>query len=251
MKSPLWLLMISVLLLTGCMVLPAQQVVLTVSAAANVQPALEEIAAAFEEETGTKVAFNFGATAALAQQITAGAPVDVFLAANTSDVAGLAERGLILPETVRPYAVGQLVIYSPPDAARPVTRVEELADEAIGRVAIANPERAPYGAAAREALQAVGVWEAVQDKLVMGENVAQAFQYAETGNVEAALTPLSLTIGKPGSVSPVPETLYRPIIQSLGVVKASPQPDAALAFADFVTGPAAAPIFLKYGYRLP
>lgn len=238
------------LLLSACVSLPAAQpAALTISAAANVQPAFEEIGAAFTAQTGTPIAFNFGATGALAQQIAAGAPVDVFAAANTADVEALAAQGHIAPETVTPYAIGRLVLYL--NTGADVTRVEDLARPGVKRIAIANPERAPYGMAAREAMQSAGVWDAVQERLVMGENVGQAVQFAETGNVDVAFAPLSLTLDKTGVVYVVPQALYGPIVQALGVVRDSPNATAAQAFAEFVTGPAGREILLRYGYDLP
>ncbi len=238
------------LILSACVPLPsAEPVTLTVSAAANVQPAFEEIATAFTAQTGMPVSFNFGATGALAQQIAAGAPVDLFAAANTADVEALAASGHIASDTITPYAIGRLVLYS--NTGADVTRVEDLTQLAVKRIAIANPSRAPYGVAAREAMGAAGVLDAVGDRLVMGENVGQAFQYAETGNVDVAFVPLSLTIGKAGVVHPVPQALYRPIVQALGVVSNSANRTAAQSFAEFVTGPAGQEILLRYGYDLP
>ncbi len=238
------------LLLSACVSLPATQpAALTVSAAANVQPAFEEIGAAFTAQTGTPVAFNFGATGALAQQIAAGAPADVFAAANTADVEALAARGHIAADTIRPYAIGRLVLYS--NTGAEVTRVEDLARPDVKRIAIANPERAPYGVAAREAMQAAGVWDAVQDRLVMGESVGQAFQYAKTGNVDVAFAPLSLTMDETGVAYVVSPSLYGPIVQALGVVSGSPNATAARSFVEFVTGPAGREVLQRYGYDLP
>ena len=244
------LLFLLAFLFAGCVQIPADRpAALTVSAAANVQPAFEEIAAAFTAATGTPVVFNFGATGALAQQIASGAPVDVFAAASTADVDSLSEKGFIEAETVRPYAVGRLVLYSTTGAG--VSKVEDLARPEVRRIAIANPERAPYGVAAREAMQAAGVLAQVEDRLILGESVAQAFQYAETGNVDVALVPYSLTIGKPGQVHLVPDSLHRPIVQAIGVVSNSARAGDARAFVDFVTGPAGREILSRYGYGLP
>jgi molybdate transport system substrate-binding protein len=121
----------------------------------------------------------------------------------------------------------------------------------VRRIAIANPERAPYGVAAQEAMKAVGVMESLEGRLILGESVAQAFQYAETGNADVALVPLSLTIGKSGEAQLVPDSLHRPIVQAIGAVSASPHPVNARAFVDFVTGPAGREILSRYGYDLP
>jgi molybdate transport system substrate-binding protein len=246
----LTLVFLLLLVQAGCVQIPADQpTTLTVSSAANVRPAFEEIAAAFTAATGARVVFNFGATGALAQQIAGGAPADVFAAANMADIESLFEEGLIEPDTLRPYAIGRLVLYSTTVAG--VARVEDLARPEVRRIAIANPERAPYGVAAQEAMRAVGVFETVEDRLILGESVAQAFQYAETGNADVALVPLSLTIGKSGEAHPVPESLHRPIMQAIGVVRASSNVEEARAFVDFVTGPVGREILSRYGYDLP
>jgi len=222
---------------------------LTVSVAASVQPPFEEIAAAFTQETGIPVTLNVGATGSLAQQIASGAPVDVFAAANSEDVESLAKAGQVAADTVRPYAVGLLVIY--PRAGLTISTLEDLARSDIKRVAIANPERAPYGVAAREALQAAGLWDALQDRLILAENVGQAYQYAASGNVDVALIPLALALDRHGPVQLVSADLHRPIVHALGVVATSRSPRAARAFADFVSSPAGLKILEAYGYKAP
>jgi len=251
--------LISLLLLlacvtSACVALPGgQPAALTISAAADVQPAFEEIAKGFTAATGVPVLFNFGSTGALAQQIAAGAPADIFAAASTADIEALARKGLVIPETLRLYAIGRLVLYAPAGATTgaDIARIEDLARPEVRRIAIANPDHAPYGVAAQQALQAAGVLDAVQDRLIMGESAAQAFQYAETGNVDVALAPLSLTIGKPGAVHPVPGSLHDPIVQAIGVLSASPNTANARAFVEYVTGPAGRDVLARFGYDLP
>jgi molybdate transport system substrate-binding protein len=171
---------------------------LLVSAASNLILAFEEVGARYEEETGTQVTVNFAASGQLAQQIEQGAPVDIFLSANTAYVEELAVKGWVQADSVQIYARGRLTLWTRADASLTVETVEDLLNPEVRRVAIANPEHAPYGVAAREALQTAGVWEEIQSKLVPGENVRQALQYAETGNVDAAIVPLSLSITSQG-----------------------------------------------------
>jgi len=227
---------------------------LLVSAASDLRFAFREIGAAFEEETGTPVTFNFGSTGVLARQIEQGAPVDVFAAANASFVDDLVERGHLLEETRALYARGFLVIWSREDGPDDLHGIEDLARPEVVRVAIANPDHAPYGMAAREALEAAGLWERLQPRLILGENVNQALQYAQTGNVDAAIVALSLALAAEvtgGRYVRVPEELHAPIDQALGVVAATRRLDDARAFARFVNGPVGRPIMERYGFVLP
>ncbi len=247
------------LLLAGCQAIPAPQqpATITVSAAADLTYAFGEIGKLFEAETGHKVVFNFGSTGQLAQQIEQGAPVDLFAAANVSYVDELAGQGLVLPDTVQLYGRGRITLWTRADSPLQITRVEELTRPDIMRIAIANPDHAPYGLAARQAMQAAGVWETVQPKLVFGENVRQTLQYAETGNVDVAIVALSLSMpaaaaeGEPGRWTLIPQELHPPIDQALAVIKGTPHEAAARAFAAFVNGPQGRPIMRKYGFILP
>jgi len=232
-------------------------VTLTVSAAADLTYAFGEIGKQFEAETGNKVVFNFGSTGQLAQQIEQGAPVDLFAAANVSYVDDLEQKGLVLPETKQLYARGRITLWTRTDSPQQITKVEDLTRPEITRIAIANPDHAPYGVAAREAMQAAGVWEAVQPKLVCGENVRQTLQYAETGNVDVAIVALSLSVpaaasaGQPGRWTLIPEDLHAPIDQALAVIRGTQHESAARAFAAFVNGSQGRPIMRKYGFVLP
>ncbi len=164
----------SVLFSFGCGNLSAPSAkVLTVSAAADLTPAFGEIGRLYGEQTGTKVNFNFGSTGQLAQQITQGAPVDLFAAANVAYIDELEQKGLILPDTKQLYATGRITVWTRRNNSLQLERVEDLARDDVRRIAIANPEHAPYGIAAREALQTAGIWERVQPKLIFGENISQ------------------------------------------------------------------------------
>jgi molybdate transport system substrate-binding protein len=221
---------------------------LLVSAASNLILAFEEVGTRYEEETGTQVTFNFAASGQLAQQIEQGAPVDVFVSANTAYVEELAAKGHVLPDSVQSYARGRLTLWTRADSPLTLETVEDLLNPEVRRVAIANPEHAPYGIAARQALQTAGVWDTVQSKLVPGENVRQALQYAETKNVDAAIIPLSLSIVSQGSWTLIPEYLHTPIDQALGVVADSSRQAQARDFADFIAGPQGQAILQKYGF---
>jgi molybdate transport system substrate-binding protein len=225
--------------------------VLTVSAAADLTSAFTETGELFEKQTGTKVTFNFGSTGQLMQQIEQGAPVDLFAAANVSFIDELEQRGLIFPETKALYAQGRLTIWSRKDSPYQIDRIEDLASPALKRIAIANPEHAPYGMAAREALQHAGVWDIVLPKLVYGENISQTLQFAESGNVDAAIVALSLSVNSDGKWKLVPGELHNPLNQTLAVIKGAKSEAAARKFAAFINAPEGRRVMRKYGFALP
>ncbi len=246
-------------LVVGTILLPASptvwaqddQITLTVSAAADLTPAFEEIGTIFERQIGVAVDFNFGSTGQLAQQIEAGAPVDLFAAANVSYIDQLDAKGLVLSDTKATYARGRIVIWTPPDSSLAIDDLADLTDPDIARIAIANPDHAPYGVAAREAMRAAGVWDAVQAQLVLGENVRDTLRYAETGNVDVAVVALSLAIQGDGRWTLIPEDLHAPIDQALAVIKATKHEPEARAFADFVNGDQGRAVMRRYGFVLP
>lgn len=224
---------------------------LVVSAASNLILACEDLGTRFEQETGKPVIFNFAASGQLAQQIDQGAPVDLFVSANVAYVESLAAKGRVLPDSVQVYARGRLTLWTRADSTFTVESIEDLLKPEVGRVAIANPEHAPYGVAARQSLQTAGVWERIQPKLVLGENVRQALQFAETGNVDAALLPLSLSIPSDGHWTYIPDNLHMPIDQALGVVADSPHQAEARDFAAFITGVQGQTILRAHGFMPP
>jgi len=233
----------------------AEPATLTVSAASDLTYAFGEIGKQFEAETGHKVVFNFGSTGQLTQQIEQGAPVDVFAAANVSFVEDLERQGLILPDTKQLYARGRITLWTRADSPLQIASLADLTRPEVRRIAIANPDHAPYGVAARQAMQTAGIWEAVQPKLVLGDNVRQTLQYAETGNVDVAIVALSLSMPATGGTSGrwtlIPQELYPPIDQALAVIKDTKHEGAARAFATFVNGPQGRQIMRKYGLILP
>ena len=228
-----------------------QEGVIVVSAASDLTPAFQELGKEFERQEGTSVFFNFGSTGQLAQQIEQGAPVDLFAAANVSYVDGLEKQGLIIPSTKALYAQGRITLWTRGDSALKLERIEDLARPEFKKVAIANPEHAPYGVAAREALQASGVWEKVSQKLVYGENIGQTLQYAESGNVDAAVVALSLSTQSQGRWVLIPAELHQPLNQALAVVKGTKHLEEARRFAAFVNSEQGREVMRKYGFVLP
>lgn len=229
------------------------EVTLTVAAAADLTPAFQELGALFTQQTGIGVIFSFGSTGQLTQQIEQGAPVDVFAAANQLYIAELEQAGLIIPDTIALYAQGRLTIWTRADSPLTFASLDDLTQEKVNRIAIANPEHAPYGVAAREALISAGLWDALQPRLILGENVAQTMQYAETGNVDVALVALSLSVaaGDSGRYVLIPAGLHNPLNQALAVVGSTKHEVEARQFAAFVNGEAGREIMRRYGFILP
>jgi molybdate transport system substrate-binding protein len=223
---------------------------LVVAAAADLAFALREMQATFEREQPAKVTLVIGSTGQLAQQIEHGAPYDVFLAADASFVEALRAKGAVLPDTVQTYAYGRLVLATKRGSS-PLADLAELLRPEVKRVALANPVHAPYGRAARQALERAGIWTAVQPRLVYGENIQQALQFLQTGNVEAALLARSLADVPELQFTPIDPALYDPLRQVAAVTTGSRHPDLARAFIRFVCGPESRPILKGFGFLLP
>lgn len=228
-------------------------VTLTVSAAADLTPAFQELGPLFTRQTGIEVTFNFGSTGQLAQQIEQGAPVDVFAAANQSYIDGLRQAALVIADTVALYAQGRITLWVRADSPLKFSSMADLTQAGIKRIAIANPEHAPYGVAAREALQSAGLWDSLQSKLVFGENVAQTLQFAETGNVDVAIVALSLSIaaGDKGRWTLIPGEMHKPLNQALAVVRSTKYEAEARQFAAFVNSQTGREVMRRYGFILP
>ena len=224
---------------------------LTVSAAANLTFAFAELAPLFERESGIEVVLNFGSSGQLARLIEQGAPVDIFASANLSYIEELEKRGLALAPTRNLFARGQLVLWSRTDFPHPLNKAEDLLHPEIERIAIANPDYAPYGVAARQVLQHAGLWKKLQPRLILGQHVRQTLYYAESGNVDVALVALSLCRQGEGRWTPVDENLYAPIYQALAVVASTQHPEGAHRFAEFVSTPSAQAILHQYGFLPP
>ncbi len=244
---PLALLLLAVL--SG----PAQADPLRVSAAANLQKVFTEaLIPVFTQKTGVPVQATYGATKLLATQIENGAPIDVFVAADTVTPQKLLAEKLLVVGTVQPYAIGQLVVWSRRDAVHHPASIQDLANPVYTKISYANPKTAPYGLAAQQAFARTGETAAVTPRLVQAENIGQALQYAQSGNADVALTALSLVIeDKTDPYFIVPDKLHDPIVQSLGLVSTTTHTTQALQFINFLTGRDAAKIWKKYGYQLP
>lgn len=228
-----------------------------IAAASDLKFAVEEIAAAFTAETGQDVRLAFGSTGNFATQIREGAPFQMFMAADESFVAQLHAEGLTRDEGVL-YAEGRLVLIAPHGSALlPDEGMDALAQmleaRTITRFAIANPDHAPYGLRAKEALIHRGLWEAVEPRLVLGENVSQAAQFALSGNAEGGMIAYSLAlapeVGSLGRYALIPHDWHEPLLQRMVLLRdAGP---VAEAFYAYMQSPVAREIMVRFGFALP
>jgi molybdate transport system substrate-binding protein len=226
---------------------------LKVAAAADLAVAFKDVAAAWEKRSGDQAVFSFGSTGLLEKQIAEGAPYDVFAAANVSFADEAVASGACLADSKALYARGRIVVWWRKGSTVPPPKsIADLADRRFIKVAIANPAHAPYGKAAQQALQKAGVWTAVQPKLVFGENIQQTMQFAQSGNVEAAVVALSLAVVGDGAYLLIDESLHAPIDQAMVVCGNDPgRLKRARAFTAFVNSADGRRIMKKYGFLLP
>jgi molybdate transport system substrate-binding protein len=234
-----------------------QPVVPTVAAASDLKFAIEELAARFEQHGGHRLRLVLGASGQLKTQILQGAPFHLFLSADEQFVHALADAGRT-EDRGRNYAIGRLVIVVPAGGVlKPDGQLRDLAaaldDGRLKKFAIGNPEHAPYGARAREALQHAGLWDRIQGKLVLGENIAQAAQFALSGSAQGGIVAHSLALAPGfagrGRFELIPEGWHRPLVQRMVLVKGAPR--EARAFYDYLATPEATAILARHGFALP
>lgn len=228
---------------------PASAGQTNVAVAANFTDAAKEIAAAFKQKTGHEAVLSFGSTGQLYTQITQQAPFQILLSADAERPMKAVEEGLGVPDSRFTYAVGKLVLWSKnPDLVRGEAT---LKGAGFNKLALANPTAAPYGAAAVETLKALQVYDAVQPKIVQGNNISQTYQFIDTGNAEVGFIALSQLAGNnTGSRWLVPQKLYTPIRQDAVLLKKAASNEAAVAFMSFLKSAEARAIIEKYGYAI-
>ena len=233
----------------GFFSVPAPAAETNVAVAANFTDAAKEIAALFAEQTDHEAVLSFGSTGQLYTQITQDAPFEVFLSADNERTVTAIEEGFGVADSDFTYAIGKIVLWSA--NADLVKGEETLKAGVFDKIAIANPETAPYGAAAVETMKALGVYDGLHARIVQGNNIAQTFQFVETGNAELGFVALSqIAASDAGSRWVVPNDLYEPIRQDAVLLKKGEASEAAKAFLDFLKGPAAAAVIEKYGYGI-
>ena len=204
----------------------------TVAAAANLSSVFQELGPQFEAATGIHPVFSYASTAQLAMQIENGAPFDVFAAADVEHVEQLEKKGLIVAGSRAVYATGILALWFPPGNG--FNRPEDVVQPGVKVIALAKPELAPYGLAARETLQKLGIWSQVESRVVYADNIGMAKQYGSSGNADAVFTAYSLVLKEPGRVIQVDESLHSPISQALGIVAGSKNQASARVFAEYL-----------------
>ncbi len=237
---------------------PAQsQAPATLAAASDLKFAIEELAARFERETRQPLRLVFGSSGNFTAQILQDAPFHLFMSADENFVYKLADAGKTL-DRGRSYAVGRIGVMVPKGSLLKADgKLEDLAaalkDGRLQKFAIANPEHAPYGARAREALQHAGLWSAIQPKLVFGENISQTAQYATSGAAQGGIVAQSLAlapaVARLGDFALIPASWHQPLKQRMVLIKGAPP--AARAFYDYLSTPAAQEIMARYGFVMP
>jgi molybdate transport system substrate-binding protein len=233
--------------LAACKPAPAPVETLKVAAASDLTFAFRDIGALYEKTTGQPVVFSFGATGMLERQIAEGAPFDAFAAASASFADDAVASGACLGDSKTPFATGRIVLFAASDAGPAVT-LADLTQDRIAKIAIANPDHAPYGRAAKQALQRAGLWDKVAAKIVYGENVQQTMQFAQSGNADVAIVALALAVVTPGQWTPIAAELHERIDQVLVACKGGRAgSDAGRRFIAFVGSEAGQGIMHRYG----
>jgi molybdate transport system substrate-binding protein len=230
---------------------------INVAAAADLSAALPEIASVYEKKSGVVLKLSFGASGALTQQIQNGAPFDVFFSADMDYPKQLVADGKADGATLYRYAVGQLVLWVPSDSPLDVEHkgMDVLLDSSAKKISIANPQHAPYGRAAAAALKHYGLYEKVSDRLVLGENIAQAAQFVESGNAQVGFVALAHASapamqGK-GRYWKIPANAYPPLDQGAVLILHSPHAQDAAAFLDYMKTSEVAAVLRHYGFNVP
>lgn len=225
---------------------------LTVAAAADLNAPLTEIANKFQKQTGSTVDLSFGASGNLTTQIENGAPFDVFLSADVGYPERLIVENLGEPQSLTRYAVGALVLWVPEDSILDVERagIQILLNPAVKRIAIANPQLAPYGRAAVATLRHFNIYDRVGKRLVLGESVSQAAQFAESGNAQVGMIALAgaVALGHKGRYWIVPQDAYPALEQGAVIMAHSKNKEPAQKFLEFLRSADSAAILKRYGF---
>jgi molybdate transport system substrate-binding protein len=238
---------------------PAQQTpALAVAAASDLRYALDELVAVYREEhPGAGVSVSYGSSGNLYAQLTNGGPYDLFLSADIDYPRRLVDAGLAAPDSLFAYANGRIALWVPTNSPLDLDALglRAVLDPKVTRVAIANPEHAPYGRAAEAALSGAGLLDEVRPKLVLGENISQTLQFVQSGAADIGIVALSLALAPPvtgsGRYWAVPIDAHPPIEQGGAILADAARPDAAASFRALMTSDAGHAVLLRYGFVLP
>ncbi len=229
---------------------------ITVAAAADLQFAMPEIGSRFQQESGKKVKFIYGSSGNFAQQLQNGAPFDIFFSANLDYPRQLDAAGLVEPGSFYEYAVGKIVVWVPNDSKLDLSLgPKALLDPSIKKIAIANPQHAPYGKAAVSALQRENIYDQVKEKFVLGENISQTASFVASGSADVGMVALSLALSPnmkdKGRYVEVPTGDYPAIEQACVIMRSSKKKDVAQSFLKFVQSSPIRELLQKYGFAIP
>jgi len=230
---------------------------ITIAAASDLNFAFKEIVADFEKKTGNRVKLSLGSSGNFFAQLSNGAPFDLFFSADIGYPKKLEEAGLAEPGTLYMYAVGRIVVWVPKGSPIDVGAlgIKALQHPSVKKIAIANPKHAPYGRAAVAAMEHYKVYEAVKDKLVLGENISQTAQFIQTGGADIGIIALSLAVApamkETGAFWEVPVETYPRLEQGVVVLKAAKDSKAARAFLDYIKSSGGTAVFKQYGFFVP
>jgi molybdate transport system substrate-binding protein len=249
---------LTALLMLSCVARESQEQgqEIRIAAAADLKFAMGELTESFEKRTATKASVTYGSSGNFFSQLQNGAPFDLFFSADIDYPKKLEASGLAEPGTLHPYAVGRIVIWMPTESKVDLPKLgwNALLDASVQRIAIANPEHAPYGRAAVAALQKAGIYDQVKAKLVYGENISQAAQFVQSGNAQAGIVAMSLAVSpgmKDGKRWEIPADMHPAIEQGAIILKSARNKAAAQAFLDFVKSAEGIAVLAKYGFALP
>jgi molybdate transport system substrate-binding protein len=234
----------------------AQKQEVHIAAAADLQFAMADLAQNYEKQTGNKLEVSYGSSGNFFSQLQNGAPFDLFFSADIEYPKKLQSAGFTEPGTFFEYAIGHIVLWVPPASKLEVATQQwnALLDPSVQKIAIANPEHAPYGRAAVAAMRSAGIYEKVEAKLVLGENISQAAQFVQSGNAQAGIVALSLALSpamKDGKRWEIPGDAHPPIEQGVIMLKNARNKDAARAFLEFVKSEPGRATLAKYGFAPP
>lgn len=223
---------------------------IVVAAASDLRPAFEDLAWQFTEDTGIDVVFTFGSSGQLREQIINGAPFDIFASANAQFVDDVISADRAVAASKTNYAVGRIVLWSADPNTLP-SDITLLQNSEYARIAIANPTHAPYGIAAQQALKSTGIYDAVKNKLVFGENISDTKQIIDSGNASIGIIALSLAIADGREYVVVPEALHEPLLQAAVITATGEQVSAAQKWIDYMSSPTGLEVMARYGFVRP
>jgi molybdate transport system substrate-binding protein len=229
---------------------------ITVAAAADLQFVMQDVAVRFQSETGKSVKMIYGSSGNFAQQLQNGAPFDMFFSANLDYPKQLEAAGLTEPDTFYQYAIGKIVVWVPNDSKLNISSgLKALLDPSIKKIAIANPQHAPYGKAAVAAMQKENIYDQVKNKFVLGENISQTASFVASGSADVGIVALSLALSPnmkdKGRYTEVPAGDYPPIEQACVIIRSSKNKAIAEQFQNFVQSSMIRELFQKYGFAIP